>query len=189
MGTNARTREKRAADMAEMARLRLFGYQQTEIAAKLGLNQATVSRDLAKIAERWKAQAVTDLDAVRARELAKLDALEVEAYEAWIASKADTQKKVVEDRPGKSGGKFAKIETTQNVGDPRFLQAILAIQDRRAKILGFDAPAKFDGTVTTRHTFNASALSDSAIAEIMAARATMETTTGPTTETPTDAGA
>lgn len=185
MGTNARTREKRAADMAEMARMRLFGYQQTEIAAKLGLNQATVSRDLAKIAEQWKAQAVTDLDAVRARELAKLDALEVQAYEAWIASKADTQRKVVEDRPGKGGGKFAKIETTQNVGDPRFLQAILAIQDRRAKIQGFDAPAKFDGTVTNRHTFNASALSDAAIAEIMAARDSMVLDT----DGPTDAGA
>jgi hypothetical protein len=165
-----RTKEQRAADLKDMARLRLFGHSQTAIADKLGISQATVSRDLETIVQGWKAEAVSDMDEIKAKELAKLDALEVEAYAAWQASKGESQKKVVEDRPGKSGGKFAKIETQQSDGDPRFLQALLAIQDRRAKILGFDVPVKFDGTVTNKATINASALSDSALAEILAAR-------------------
>lgn len=168
-----RTNEQRAADLKEMARLRLFGHSQTAIAEKLGISQATVSRDLAEIVKGWKAEAVSDMDEIKAKELAKLDALEVEAYEAWQASKRESQKKVVEDRPGKSGGKFAKIETQQNDGDPRFLQALLAIQDRRAKILGFDVPVKFDGTVTNKATIDASALSDAALEEILAARDAM----------------
>lgn len=156
-----------------MARLRLFGHSQTAIADKLGISQATVSRDLETIVQGWKAEAVSDMDEIKAKELAKLDALEVEAYAAWQASKRESQKKVVEDRPGKSGGKFAKIETQQNDGDPRFLQALLAIQDRRAKILGFDVPVKFDGTVTNKATIDASALSDAALEEILAARDAM----------------
>ena len=168
-----RTKEQRAADLKEMARLRLFGHSQTAIAEKLGVGQATVSRDLAEIVKGWKAEAVADMDEIKAKELAKLDALEVEAYEAWQGSKKESQKKVVEDRPGKSGGKFAKIETTQNDGDPRFLQALLAIQDRRAKIQGFDVPVKFDGTVTNKATIDATALSDDALAEILAARDAM----------------
>jgi predicted transcriptional regulator len=176
-----RTNEQRAADLKEMARLRLFGNSQTAIAEKLGISQATVSRDLAEIVKGWKAEAVADMDEIKAKELAKLDALEVEAYEAWQGSKKESQKTVVEERPGRNtsdekpgkganAGKFIKVEKQTSDGDPRFLQALLAIQDRRAKIQGFDVPVKFDGTVTNKATINASALSDSALAEIMAAR-------------------
>jgi hypothetical protein len=179
-----RTPEKRAADLKEMARLRLFGHSQTEIAERLGIGQATVSRDLAEIVKGWKAEAVSDMDEIKAKELAKLDALEVEAYGAWVGSKKESQKTVVEERPGKGTkddkpdrggnlGKFIKIEKQTSDGDPRFLQALLAIQDRRAKILGFDVPVKFDGTVTNKATIDASALSDAALEEILAARDAM----------------
>lgn len=192
MAANERTNEQKAADRKQIAALRLFGHSQDAIAEKTGLSQATVSRDLAVVVEQWKSEAKGTMEEIKAKELAKLDELEKEAYAAWIGSKQETQKKVVEDRPGKSGGKFAKIETEKTNGDPRFLQALLAIQDRRAKILGFDVPVKFDGTVTNKATIDASALSNEAISEILAARDALalaeasKDTTQPPAAIPTD---
>ena len=145
-----RTREQRARDRAEIARLALFGNPtQQEIAEKVGLDQATVSRELKAIRAEWRESAVTDIEQVIAQELQKLDALEAQALAEWERSKKDWQKKVVEDKPAGSrggGGKSAKIETGGQTGDPRYLQVILGIQDRRAKLLGTDKPAKFAET-------------------------------------------
>lgn len=199
-----RTKEQRAADIAKLARLRLFGHTQTECAEKLGVSQATVSRDLAVVVAGWKSEAVADMESIKAKELAKLDALEVEAYAAWMGSKAESQKTTVEERPGRQSskdadddkpaknGKHIKIEKQRSDGDPRFLQALLAIQDRRAKIIGFDVPVKFDGTVTNKATIDASALSNEAISEILAARDALalaeasKDTTQPPAAIPTD---
>lgn len=199
-----RTKEQRAADIAKLARLRLFGHTQTECAEKLGVSQATISRDLDTIVKGWKAEAVADMESIKAKELAKLDALEVEAYNAWVGSKAESQKTTVEERPGRQsskdadadkpakGSKHIKIEKQRSDGDPRFLQALLAIQDRRAKIQGFDVPVKFDGTVTNKATIDASALSNEAISEILAARDALalaeasKDTTQPPAAIPTD---
>lgn len=52
---------------------------------------------------------------------------------------------MVEDKPAGSrggGGRSAKIEKGGQTGDPRYLQVILGIQDRRAKLLGTDKPQK-----------------------------------------------
>jgi hypothetical protein len=56
--------------------------RQVELAQRLGVNQSTVSRDLKVINERWKAAAVRDLDEAKAQELAKLDELEQEYWQA-----------------------------------------------------------------------------------------------------------
>jgi transcriptional regulator with XRE-family HTH domain len=140
-----RTREKRAKDRAEIARLALFGnITQQEIAEKVGLNQATISRELKAVRDEWRKSAVQDINDVIARELQKLDALEIEVLTEWERSKRDWQKKVVEDKPrgGGQSGKSARIESGGQCGDPRYIQSLLGIQDRRAKLLGTDKPHK-----------------------------------------------
>lgn len=175
----ARSALQKIRDQADIARLRLFGHTQRQIADKMGLALSTVNRDLAEIAKRWRDSALEDIAEIKARELAKLDALEIEAFDEWRHSKKDTKKTVVEEKPGRQGKDSDKpapkqngvrIETTTNIGDPRFLQLILSIQERRSKMLGLDAPAKFEGSVENKGALDASALSDAALAELMAAR-------------------
>lgn len=141
-----RTREQRAKDRAEIARLATFGAPtQRDIAEKMGLDQATVSRELKAIRDAWAESAKADVAVIIAAELQKLDRLEVEALAEWERSKKDYTKKVVEDKPtgkGGSGGRSAKIETGGQCGDPRYLNVLLGIQERRAKLLGTDKPAK-----------------------------------------------
>lgn len=144
-GDRKRKTHQRLADRALIAKLRLQGKTVDEIAAMLGVTSRTIQRDLAAIHEEWKTQTLTDTTDLKAREAARLDMLEAEAYAAWERSKQDWQKKTVEDRPGagsKTAGRHAKIETGSSPGDPRFLSTLLQIQARRATLLGLDAPQK-----------------------------------------------
>jgi hypothetical protein len=82
----------------EVARLYLSGKTQWEIAVQFKVNQATVSRHLAVIRERWKTQAKEVYEEKLLLELAKIDNLERIAMEAWVRSTedAETTKRVEE---------------------------------------------------------------------------------------------
>lgn len=116
-----------------------------EIAQKTGLSYETVKRENRIVELEWKARAQEAIDQVKANELAKLDRLELEVWTEWQRSKADYQKRIVEDRPptvtGQSG-RYARIETGASCGDPRYINLLLNIQERRARLLGLDAPNK-----------------------------------------------
>lgn len=140
---------KRLADRAEIASMRARCFSLSQIAEKTGLSVATIKREWRLISAQWKEQIAEDADVVKSRELAKLDALETEANLAWEKSKADYQKRIVEEKPGSTkgtGGRYAKVETGKSNGDPRFLQVLLSIQERRAKLLGTDKPIKVAAT-------------------------------------------
>ena len=73
-------KSKKQAEIAERRRLVASLYlrhvHQADIARELGVDQATVSRDITALKEDWRAQALSDVqDRVR-RELAELDHLE-----------------------------------------------------------------------------------------------------------------
>lgn len=143
---------KRLADRAAIASMRARCYTRAQIAAELGLSLATIKREWKLITAEWQAAMLEDADQVKARELAKLDALEEEALRAWEKSKQDYQKRIVEEKPGSSkhtGGRYAKVETGKSNGDPRFLQVLLSIQERRARLLGTDKPIKVASTDPT----------------------------------------
>jgi hypothetical protein len=139
-----RSKTQRALDLEKVAKLRLMHRTNMEIAAELGVCERTIQRDLRKIEAQWQEAAAQDIGAIKARELAKLDALEAEAAAAWQRSKQENQKRIVEERPGIGGkaSRVARIETSQGTGDPRYLTTILSIMERRARLIGADAPAK-----------------------------------------------
>lgn len=62
-------RERRRRDAA---RFYLRGRTQAEVAELLGVAQQTISRDLETVRAEWLASAKLDMDAIKARELAKL---------------------------------------------------------------------------------------------------------------------
>lgn len=139
----------KAKRMEEVSRLLLTGITTRAVAEKIGLSQSAVMRIKKHLQAAWIAASTEAVDQIKARELAKLDLWEAEVIAEWEKSKKDYTKKTVEDKPAGSrggGGKSAKIETGGQCGDPRYIQALISIQDRRAKILGVDAPSKIAPT-------------------------------------------
>lgn len=97
----------------------LHGMYQYEIAEEIGLDQATISRDLKAIQKEWLKSTLRDFDELKAQELAKIDDLEITYRDGWNTSKDEN-----------------------TVGDPRFLNGIDRCIERRCKLLGLDAPIK-----------------------------------------------
>lgn len=122
---------------------------QWEIANTLGVDQATVSRDLKQI-KKVLLEEQTDLVALRMlADLEKLDWMEREATEAWLRSIQPTQVNDIRKNEYDRGGKKTIHTTThmrkiENTGDPRFLAEIGKIVKQRADILGYEAPKKLE---------------------------------------------
>lgn len=165
-GYNKRTEEQRDYDLAFCSNLFLRGYTYREIAAALNadlakrntgytISLAMVYYDLQQCLIEWKRERLDNIDKYVTQELRKLDAMEVQAWEAWEASKTGkqrTKEKTNRGRPIKTDATdtdpeyYGYDETTveTSAGNPRFLDLLLNIQQRRAKMLGFDAPVKIE---------------------------------------------
>ncbi|MGO9108522.1 MAG: hypothetical protein ACLP9L_04750 [Thermoguttaceae bacterium] len=128
---------------SRVAELYLKGTRtQTELAAVLSVSQQCISKDLAFLAEEWKAKAVTDFDVARTQELERLDRTEQAAWAGW--DRSCTDKLVITDEESKNPEKPGKhVERRHGqCGDPRFLRVVVDVVERRCDILGLDAPEK-----------------------------------------------
>lgn len=120
-----------------------------DIAEKLGISQGTVSIDIRALHRIWLKSALIDFDEAKARELAKIEALEEIHYDAWIRSREDaetqTQKMMTE---GEGEGASSRKEMTKTakgqVGNPRFLDGLQWCSEQRLKIFGIYAPTKVE---------------------------------------------
>lgn len=141
-----RSKAQKIKDREEIAALKLRGRTLQQIAEKVGISVMTVRRELKTLIGEWQESAREDIAAVKACELQKLDVLEEEAWAEWERSKLDWRKQSTKDggvnAKGEAAGPETKVETGGQCGDPRYLQALLGIQERRAKIFGIDAPSK-----------------------------------------------
>lgn len=127
-------------DRRRIATLYLEGWLQADIAEEVSLSQSTVSNDLKALQRQWLESSLIDIDAAKAREIAKVDKLEREYYAAWRRSREDAETERIE---GSSEGPSKKVLTKKNQdGDPRFLAGVQWCIDRRCKILGVDAPER-----------------------------------------------
>ena len=140
-----RSKAQKIKDREQIAALKLRGRTLQQIADAVGISVMTVRRELKALMGEWQVSAAEDIAAVKARELQKLDALEEEAWREWERSKEDWIKKSSKKGGAKSEPE-TKVETGGQCGDPRYLQALLGIQDRRARLLGIDAPSKITAT-------------------------------------------
>lgn len=94
---------------------------QAEIAEMLGVDRATISRDVQAILADWKRAYLVDAEAYVLRDLADLDSLERECS--------------------------TRLRAT---GDAVWVLRLVQIKARRAKLLGLDAPSKIDIEVYVR---------------------------------------
>lgn len=102
----------------------------------------------------WKRERMENIDDYVTQELRKLDKMEVELWEAWERSKTGKlreknrhnakPRKVLEDGDNPEYYGYEETTTETSAGNPRFLDLLLNVQQRRAKMLGFDAPIKVE---------------------------------------------
>jgi hypothetical protein len=109
------------------------GATQWEIARAFEVDQKTISNDLAAIRKEWLAGAVRDMDEIKARELAKIDACEAEAWKAWTKSQENAE--ILRARMRGQESQTEKVSKGQ-AGDPRFLDVVLKCVEKRCQILG-----------------------------------------------------
>lgn len=144
-----RTPEQRENDLVFCTDLFLKGYSYRQISdllnkrnAKMGLDYAIVPpmrvyKDLKQLLINWKREHEENIDLYITKELSKLDKIEAELWDAWERSKKRIVSKIRQ-----SGLKTERSETF--AGNPRYLDLVLSVQQRRAKLLGLDSPVKVD---------------------------------------------
>jgi DNA-binding transcriptional ArsR family regulator len=146
-----RTKTQRARDERNIASLYLKGELQGDIAESLGLSQSTVSRALKSLQQDWRSSALIDINEAKARELAKIDALEMEYWTAWKRSQEDAESEItkMQGTPPKQGDQNpapAKLETQKKregqSGNPAFLRGVEWCINKRCEIIGVNAPVK-----------------------------------------------
>lgn len=159
LGYNKRTEEQREYDILFCSKLFLRGYPYREIVAELNkdlakrgasytISLSMVYYDLKQCLIEWKRERLETIDDYITQELQKLDAIEVQAWEAWEASKEGKRRN--KERINKGSNKsenfmdYEENATETSAGNPRFLDVLLNVQQRRAKMLGFDAPVKIE---------------------------------------------
>lgn len=167
-----RTKAQQQYDIAFCSELFLKGYTYRDIADALNkhnsergldytISHAVVFRDMKNALIEWKRKRLDNIDDYVSMELEKLDRLEFEAWTAWEASKTGKLRKKSRNskKPNKLDAEvnepeyygYSEEATETSPGDPRFMDILLNIQQRRAKLLGFDAPARMDINTTNRN--------------------------------------
>lgn len=129
-----------------VAQLYLQCESMAEIGRQIGVSAVTIYKDICWAREQWRTKAADAIATAKQRELARIDALEVEAWRGWQRS---CQLEVIErtksgNRPGDQGGPYDEqsTERRKQAGDPRFLDVIGKCIESRRKILGLDAPVE-----------------------------------------------
>ena len=145
-----RTRQQTAADMAyiehEVVRGKTFKTIAEELSAMrtYKLSRQQVCYDYKRIAAIWRTEMVADLHEAKQKDLLGLAAQEAELWASWEKSKQEQTRHNAEKVSGGKGGEHnrASIVRESQCGDVAYMEALLKIRERRAKILGFDAPTR-----------------------------------------------
>lgn len=109
------------------------------------LSISQLSRYLKKERQTWSKNAQNAITQAKAKELAKLDQLEREVYIQWDKSTQDSE--TIIDKETRFGD-FQTKKVSGQSGNPRYIDALVAISKRRAELLGLDAPTKQETTIT-----------------------------------------
>jgi len=151
-----RIQQQREQDLLFIERLYVRGISQREIATELGkvrpytVSHKTIGRDIHTILDRWRQEMLHDVDQLKAAELARLNRLEREAWDAWDRSCTFREKTLTEQKTFKETEELREQQTREGlIGDPRYLATIQWCIAKRCEILGLNAPARVEQTVTT----------------------------------------
>jgi hypothetical protein len=137
MAANKRNKWQRERDLELISRECLRGKTQEELARLCGVSQAQIHYDLKVLHKRWLESSQINMAEAKAKELAKIDALEKTYAEAWERSLKEKETKTAEKTTaGQSGRTRALSRQEQRDGNPAFLAGIQWCIEQRCKILG-----------------------------------------------------
>jgi hypothetical protein len=142
MAAPKRTRFQRELDLACITKMHLEGRSQYEIAAELNLSQPAICRDLAEVRRRWREASLIDINEAKQRELARIDLLEREYWQAWERSQEDMIK-THSARDDREGDRVSVTREPRD-GNPAFLSGVQWCVEQRCKILGIYEVAKLN---------------------------------------------
>ncbi len=133
----------------DVAQLYLQGYKQVELAQKHRVSQAQISLDLKWIRAEWIKESTLAFNERLARELARIDALEIEAWNGYRRSIGTKERTLTEKTEGLMANTRAQLQKEQLLGDPRWLDQVKWCIEQRLKIFGVYAPTKIAPTDPT----------------------------------------
>jgi hypothetical protein len=148
MAAKKRTAAQREKDLTIISEMYLAAYRQDEIAKRIGVHRTQITYDLNEIRARWMKDAVRKIDERKGEELARLDRLEMEYWDAWRKSQEEFKSTIVKKAEGKSKSAEVSQHTENRYGDPRFLDGALKCIAKRCEILGVNAPVKINADLT-----------------------------------------
>lgn len=156
----------REARMDILAKLYRHGYtyreMREEVMRRLDMKTyslSTVKKDVEALLKQWREERSFDLEQLLSAELARIDEIIREAWEAWEKSKEDYEEtrqkqKGVPTQGGEISTAYIEktINEQRNCGDPRYLTIIDSQLKERRKLLGLYAAEKKDVNVFTFET-------------------------------------
>jgi len=155
-----RSREQLARDRAELFALFLKGYtyraiqvtfNKAETERGYALSKTQVFDDIKAALKEFKVSNAQMVDDQMHIELARINKLEREYWDAWERSCSMRRKIKIEggaiDGGQTSGGSLKERTSEELFGDPRYLQGVQWCVDRRCKLMGLDQPIEITGTL------------------------------------------
>jgi hypothetical protein len=130
------TKFERENNLQRIADFYLRGWRQVDIAAEVKLTQQQIAYDLKVIQQRWRESSIVDMNEAKQRELARIDVLEREYWDAWERSQGE-RSKMRQTRRGED--QSLSVEKEIPVGNPAFLAGVQWCIAERSKILGLYA--------------------------------------------------
>lgn len=127
-GAKAAKKNEMAERRKRVAAMVLARVPQWEIAKKIGVDNSTISTDMKAVREEWRQERAADVNEIQARDLAAL-----------------------EQDEGSVRRRLAGLAEEAHGERVRYHELVLRIMDRRAKLIGLDAPQK----VEQKHTGDA----------------------------------
>lgn len=161
--SNKRNEMQKAADRAVMIDMLLKGKSMYSIRDEINsmrqgeytLSYSQIVYDTKVIEKQWIEHYLEDVNAMKAKELARIDKIEQAAWDAWELSKrtiARTEKEQVEnEQVGKNDTAFhrhrktrAKKVEQERDPDKKFMDTIQWCVEQRCTILGLNAAQRYD---------------------------------------------
>jgi hypothetical protein len=155
-----RKKEQKERDRGFIATLFVKNYGLVEMSNKLHefvkeagddykLTPQQIWYDCKQILIEWKKTRLKEIDDYIDIELKKLDRIENELWVAWDKSKTGKFRKKLKggeiDASGNlSGGKLKEQVFEETSGNSKYLDLILDVMERRAKLLGYNAPLRLE---------------------------------------------
>jgi hypothetical protein len=148
-----RTDEERERDKVLIARMYVRGKSQHEMWLEIRglypdreITRKSIHLDLQAIRQAWLQSTLVDFNSAKAKELARLDELEKEAWDAWERSKDKhirIEYDVADDQVPFSVDKIANVQRKRKhkvieatVGDSKYLEMIERVVKMRCDIIG-----------------------------------------------------